>query len=312
MADTVGLTMGDTSLFNNFGIAPTEFFSGIASSVLDWASKGLQGLKDLAQNILAGAAEVGGALLRGDFKLFSDFFKEKPWAGGAAVVAVVLTGGLAVAGIAAGVGAVVAGLSAITGGAIVTATVLPGLMQKMVAAGQTLYNFDLNKSDNKIWEELKNSYENFIEIAGEETGRAMAGIIINKNQIPKLKVDLTATATLFLLLEEEGRTELHEEILESLAQVAWAIARHGRDMAIKLGYMNARKWARSNLRTGIDWVDKWIQSWGTDDKAKPLSIASTINTTIEKIKKGDKAMGTFLENFVEGFGDGISDFVEYI
>lgn len=55
-------------------------------------------------------------------------------------------------------------------------------------------------------------------------------------------------------------------------------------------------------------IDEKIKNWGVQE-GQTWSIAQKVDGKIEKIKEEDKALGDVLEWFVEGFGDGLSDFI---
>jgi hypothetical protein len=252
-----------------------------------------------------GAKELFGAIARGDWNIFKNWLKEDPIAVGAGAVAVVLIGGVVVGAVAGGVAAIATAIAgAGTVGGITLAGIMPGLVQGAVSAGEVIYNFDFNKSDDQLLKELNQGFINFAGVAGESLGRSLANLIIGGDKLPKLRIDRNAMRTLFLALEDESETG--EEILQELSTIGWAIFKLARQALFSIGFMNFRKWAKQNVKTGIPWIDKAIASWGT---GKPLIISEKINEFYEAVEENNAALGNFLENFGEGFGGGTKEAV---
>jgi hypothetical protein len=223
----------------------------------------------------------------------------------AGAVAVVLIGGVVVGAVSAGVAAIAAAVAgAGTIGGITLAGIMPGLVQGAVSAGEVIYNFDFNKSDDQLLKELNQGFINFAGVAGESLGRSLANFIIGADKLPKLRVDRNAMRTLFLVLEDESDTG--EEILEELSTIGWAIFKLARQALFSIGFMNFRKWAKQNVKTGIPWIDKAIASWGT---GKPLIISDKVEEFYETVEENNAALGNFLQNFGEGFGEGTKEAV---
>lgn len=311
MADRpMGVYADDSSLAFTWGIAPGKWLDEVGGKVLEWISRGLIEAKKLVKNMINGAKAIGESIIKGNFlDILKNVIKEEPGAAVAGAVAVVLIAGVAVGVVAAGVGAV-AGLiaSAGVGGAVTTGAVMAFLAPKAVQLAQTIYNFDFAKSDNALMQEVESAFGSLANIAGESTGKALAGLLIGKGKQPQLQINMRATATLWLILEEQGKTEIHEEMLEALASLGWAMIRYARQVALTMGYIQVRKWARQNLRTGIGWLDKNIEQWGLAE-GQSWKISQKVETFVEQVQETDKALGNFLEGFLEGFGEGITEFL---
>jgi hypothetical protein len=110
--------------------------------------------------------------------------------------------------------------------------------------------------------------------------------------------------TMFMVLEDESDTG--EEILQELSTIGWAMFKLARQALFTVGFMNFRKWAKANVRSGIPWVDKAIESWGT---GKPMVLSEKVNTFVQTVEEGNPALGNFLENVIEGFGSGTKEAV---
>jgi hypothetical protein len=305
MNPPAGVTAENSSLAISLGLKLGNWFQDIGSQIGNILSRGLLNVKNLLGNMVNGAKELFGAIARGDWNIFKNWLKEDPIAVAAGAVAVVLIGGVVVGAVAGGVAALAA---AVTGagaiGGITLAGIMPGLVQGAVSGGEVIYNFDFNKSDDQLLKELNQGFINFAGVAGESLGRSLANFIIGADKLPKLRVDRHAMRTLFLVLEDESDTG--EEILEELSTIGWAIFKLARQALFSIGFMNFRKWAKQNIKTGIPWIDKAIASWGT---GKPLIISEKVNEFYETVEKDNAALGNFLENFGEGFGEGTKEAV---
>lgn len=304
-----GLSIGNTSLAVRLGIPLGNFFNSIGSQVSSWLSKGFINLKNLAKNMINGAKELGAAILRGDWNIFKNWLKEDPIAVAAGAGAVIAIGAVVVGA----VGAIGTGIAGVVGGMGIGGVTLAGIggsvMGAAVSAGQTVWNFDFNKSDKQIYDEINSAFGGLGNVAGEAMGRSLAGFVINKKETPKLKINIKATATLFLELEDNGDNEIASEILESLSGLGWAFFRFAKQALFSIGYINFRQWAKKNIKSGIPWVDKMIASWG-EEGGKPWIISQKVEEGTEAIGEENKALGQFLEGVVEGFGDGMTDFLE--
>lgn len=306
---TSGLALNDTSIGASLGLPLGNFFNKIGSTVNKWISQGLINLKNLANKMWEGAKELGSAILRGDWKLFSDWGKEQPLAAAAGIGAVVLIGGVVVGGVVAGVGAIGAMVTGLgIAGTATVAGIGTWMMNNAISGTQKIYNFDFNKSDKQFIEEINTAFANLGNVAGEAVGKALAGMIFSKGQPPKLKIDVRATATLFLALEDDGENEIAEEILEELTSLGWAFFKFVGNALFALGYINFRVWAKQNIKTGIKWIDNGIAAWGNEG-GKPWMVSQKVEEIKEGITEINPAVGNILEGFIEGFGEGGTEFM---
>ncbi|MGB8691448.1 MAG: hypothetical protein WCD53_29565 [Microcoleus sp.] len=115
---------------------------------------------------------------------------------------------------------------------------------------------------------------------------------------------------MFLELEDNGDNEIAQEILESLSDLGWAFFRFAKSALFSIGYINFRKWAKQNIQSGIPWVDRMIASWG-NEAGKPWIISQKIEEGLDAIKKENESLGNFLEGLTEGFGEGLTEFVQF-
>lgn len=300
-----GITLNNTSLAVKLGLPLGNFFNDIGSNISAWLAKGLINLKNLAKNMIDGAKELAKAILRGDWNLFKSWLKEDPIAVTAGIGAVVLIGGVVIGGIAAGISALAAAVGV---GGVTLAGVGGSVIGAAVSFGTQVWDFDFNKTDAAILAEINAAFGGLANVAGEALGRSLAGFIVNRKETPKLRINIKATATMFLALDDNGDNDIAEEILEELSSLGWAFYRFAQKALFAQGYMNFRQWAKKSLKSGIPWVDKMIASWG-EEGGKPWVISQQVNQVVEQIQEDNAALGNFLEGAIEGFGDGFKEFL---
>jgi len=312
---TSGVTLESSALaFSLEGIIPDKWIQDAAGKVWSAIKSGVSSALDLGKRMFEGGKELINAIGRGDWDLFKQWFRDDPGSALAGIGAVAVggwfigsaTGLFATA--ATGISSMWTSLGAIKIGGVTLGLMLPTLQQAIVSTGNTLYNIDWAKSDKAVLAELEGAYLGFIGNLGESTGRMLAGLLLGggkKN--PKLTISVTATAALIITARQDG-SDIEEELIEELSNLANVFMRYAATLAGKLGYLELRKYARQNLRTGVKAIDDKIKNWGLQE-GQTWSIAQKVDNKIEKITETDAALGTFLENFVESFGDGLSDFI---
>jgi len=323
---TWGVTLQDSALvFSTAGATAGKWLQQTASDVWGGIKKGIKAALDLANRMLEGGKELLAAIFRGDLGIFMDWLKNDPLgllAGGAALA----VGGWFI-GAATGVGAAVAGaVSSITAvassgiggmwaaicgikfGGVALGAMLPTLQQAIVGGTTTLMNLDWQQSDKSILDELNGVYNSFLNSVGESAGRMLAGFILGGGKAnPKLRINVSAGVALAIQAEAEG-SAIEEELIEELANLANTFIRYATNLAGKLGYLQLRKWARQNVRTGIKAIDAKIANWGLVE-GESFVINTVIDEKIEKITEENASLGNLLEGFKEGLFDGFSDFV---
>ena len=205
-----------------------------------------------------GGKEILSAIARGDWKIFSDWFRDDPasaLAGGAAVAVAgwfvgSVTGITAV--VTGGIASMWGALGAIRVGGFAVGAMLPTLQQAILGVSSTVMNLDWLKSDKAILDELNGAYLSFLNNVGESTGRMLIAFALggNKNN-PRLTLNISAAAALSITKEIENENNLEDELIEAMAEMANIFIRYAQNLAGKLGYLQLRKWARTNVRTGV-------------------------------------------------------------
>jgi hypothetical protein len=312
---TFGVSLEDSALaFSHAGVRPSPWLQNAAGEVWNFLQNGVKAAVELGRKMLEGGKELLGAIARGDWGIFIDWAKNDPLgflAGGAAVAVGgwflgSATGLTALA--AGGISSLWATLGSIQFGGIAIGALLPTIQQAIVGGTNTLMNLDWMQSDKAIEESLKNTYNAFLNNVGESTGRLLAGFALGGGKTnPRLTLNITATAALIIQAEQEG-SNIEEEMIQELSQLANVFKRYVITLAGKLGYLELRKYARNNVRTGIPQLDRKIANWGLIE-GQSFTVAQYINDSVEKFGETNKAAGSFLEGIIQGFGDGWNDFL---
>lgn len=317
--ETFGVTLESSALaFSTEGIIPDKWLQDTAGAVWNGIKAGVKSVLDLGKRMIEGGKELINAIARGDWGIFGDWFRDDPGgalAGGAAVaVAGYFLGSASglTAVISKGIGSMWAALGSLKLGGVSVGAMLPTLQQAILGTTNTVFNLDWSQSDKSILEELKNGYNSFLNQVGESTGRILVNIAFGGAKTnPKLTLNITAAASLSITKEIEDGDDISDELIEAMGEIANTFIRYARTLAAKLGYLELRKFARNNVRTGIPAIDNRIKNWGLQE-SQTFTINSAIDNKIEKITEESPALGNFLEGLKEGAGDAFSDMVSMI
>jgi len=317
--ETFGVTLESSALaFSTEGIIPDKWLQDTAGTVWNGIKAGVKSVLDLGKRMFEGGKELINAIARGDWGIFGDWFRDDPGgaiAGGAAVAVAGWFLGSAsglTAVISKGIGSMWAALGSLKLGGVSVGAMLPTLQQAILGTTNTIFNLDWSQSDKSILEELKNGYNSFLNQVGESTGRILVNIAFGGAKTnPKLTLNITAAASLSITKEIEDGDDISDELVEAMGEIANTFIRYARTLAAKLGYLELRKFARNNVRTGIPAIDNRIRNWGLQE-GQTFTINSAIDNKIEKITEESPALGNFLEGLKEGAGDAFSDMVSMI
>ena len=317
--ETFGVTLESSALaFSTEGIIPDKWLQDTAGTVWNGIKAGVKSVLDLGKRMFEGGKELINAIARGDWGIFGDWFRDDPGgaiAGGAAVAVAGWFLGSAsglTAVISKGIGSMWAALGSLKLGGVSVGAMLPTLQQAILGTTNTIVNIDWLQSDNSILAELENSHSAFLNQFGESTGRMLVGLAFGgAKSNPKLTLNITAAASLAITKEIEDGNDISDELIEAMGELANTFIRYARGLAIKLGYLGMRQFARNNIRTGIPAIDKKIESLGLQE-GQTFTINSAIDNKIEKITEENKYLGNFLEGLKEGAGDAFSDMITMI
>ncbi|MEG4427077.1 MULTISPECIES: hypothetical protein [unclassified Microcoleus] len=322
---TYGVTVENSALaFSTPGVTPGQWLQNTAVSAWNAIKNGVQSAIDLGKRMFEGGKEVLAAIGRGDIGIFLNWFKEDPKSAIAGGVAVGLAGWLI--GSATGIGGALSGATSVASssissmwatigsvklGGITLGAMLPTLQSVILGGSQVIINTDWAASDNQILATLNTQYLTFLERVGEGTGRLLAGFALGGGKAnPKMKINISAAAALSIVAEQEG-SNIEEEIIEELSALANTFVKYATNLMGKLGYLQFRKWVRNNVRTGIGPIDKQIENWGLQD-GQSWSIAQQIQTRLDSIEDTNPELHALAQGISEGFGEGFSDFVQFI
>lgn len=312
---TYGVSIEDSALaFSTEGVTPGKWLQGVAGNIWNGIKNGVKSAIGFASNIFEGGKELLAAIARGDWNLFSNWFKADPGAAVAGGAAIAITGWFI--GSATGITAVVSGgissmwatLGSIKLGGVALGAMLPTLQQAIVGTVNTVINVDWLQSDTSILAELTSVHNSFMNTFGESTGRLLVGMFLGGGKSnPKLTINVTGAAAV-AIEAEQGGNDIANEIVDELSNLANVFIRYAKNLAFKIGYMNLRKYARENVRTGIKAIDDKIANWGLQE-GQSFTINGAVDEKIEKITEDSPALGNFLEGLKEGVLDGFNDFV---
>ncbi|NQE35201.1 hypothetical protein [Microcoleus asticus] len=311
-----GVTVENSALaFSIEGLQPGKWLQNAASQVWGAIKKGVQTVVEFGKKIFEGGKELLAAIGRGDWALFGQWLKDDPLgflAGGAAVAVAgwfigSATGLTALA--SGGVASMWGALGSIRLGGVAIGAMLPTLQQAIVGTTNTIINVDWLQSDNAILAELKSVHSSFMNTFGETVGRTLIGMFLGGGKSnPKLKINITGAAAISIQAEQDTGNSITEEIIDELSNLANAFIRYARNLAFKIGYMNLRKLARENIKTGIKPIDDKIANWGLQD-GQTFVINQKVDDKLEKITETNPDLGNFLEGLKEGALDGFNEFV---
>ncbi|MGB7712008.1 MAG: hypothetical protein WBL95_21150 [Microcoleus sp.] len=318
-----GVSLESSALaFSTQGVAPDKWLQNIAGDLWTGVKKATASVVDLGKRIVEGGKEMLSAIARGEFQLFKDWLRDDPVsaiAGGIAVVLTVAVTGWFIGGVASAVTAVVSGgiaamwatLGAVSIGGLTLSALLPSLQQVIVGGGSTLMNLDWMKSDKAILAELNGAYLGFLNNVGESVGRMIVAIALGgAKSNPKLTLNISAAAAFSITKEIEDGDDISDELIDAMADIANIFIRYARNLAGKLGYLELRKWARTNVKIGNKWIDRKNENWGLIE-GQSFVISSVIDEKIEKITEENPPFGNILEGLKDGMSEGFSDMIVF-
>ncbi|WP_341740075.1 hypothetical protein [Microcoleus sp. CAWBG640] len=318
-ATTFGVTLESSALaFSTEGIVPDKWIQETAGAVWAGIKSGVSTAINLAKNMFNGGKELFGAIARGDWKLFGDWFRDDPKSAIAGGLAVGVVGWFI--GSATGITAVVSGgiasmwatLGSVKIGGFAVGAMLPTLQQAILGTTNTVMNLDWAQSDNAILAELNSSYLTFLNQFGESLGRTLVVMAFGGAKTnPRLTLNITAAAALSITKEIQDDDDISDELVEAMSELANVFIRYARNLAAKLGYLELRKFARNNVRTGIPAIDNKIKNWGLQER-ESFVISQKIDDKIEKITEENPPLGNLLEGLKEGASDAFNDCITMI
>jgi|AGSF01.1.fsa_nt_gi hypothetical protein len=322
-AKTSGVTLEDSALaISTQGVTPSQWVKQGAENIWGKIKNGVKSVVNLGKRMIEGGKEMIAAIMRGDFKLFADWIEEDPAAFVAGGLAVALSGWLIAGAIGAiatatGLTAIVSGgmasmwaaLGSVSIGGVALVALLPTMQQVILGTSTTIMNLDWAKSDKSILAELESTYLGFINQVGEGIGRMLVVMLFGGHRTnPRLTLNISAAASLSITKELEDGIDISDELIESMSMLANLFMGYVKNLAGKMGYLNLRKYARQNIRTGNKYLDDKIKNWGLVE-GQSFVISSKISESIDEITEENPILGNLLEGLNEGMSDGFNDMI---
>mgnify|MGYP001806541753 CR=1 FL=1 len=298
----------------------TETINGVVRSAADWAKGSINwGLQQA--NKLFGA-------LRSGLNFFKQWFVDDPVGASAGAAAVILTGAVVIGGagaVTAVGGSVLAGLTKLAGivgaaggvlrasltvkgifGAIVAGTAIWSIKKHFIVGAIQLYNFDWNVTDKAYADMQKQLFNSLAGQLGETLGHSIAALVCSSNpSFSGVDVDTELLAkSLYILHDGNTNDAAKDGIIDAFGDLLYFTRYVGSRLLMINSYVNARKWVRNNVRTGIAGIDKAIKAWGTTNKS--WRLAEKVEEAIESID--NQTLQNFTEELVEEFIDACYDY----
>lgn len=203
--------------------------------------------------------------------------------------------------------------TAVIGGGVLLG-VGPEVITGMLRLSQLAYTLNLKETDEQIEQQIEGNITSLYAVSGEALGSGLASFVSGGVfKIPRVQINMTKVTILWRALNEEARTQMMSQ-LKNLASTAFFTALR---VMIKIFYRDTRKWIKElaknepnhPLITIIPGGAKAVALWGSG--GEPWSLSLYVQKALEKLQSNPafKNIGIFLENFVEGFGEGIQEFL---
>lgn len=203
--------------------------------------------------------------------------------------------------------------AAFIGGGVATGAG-PEMITGMLRMTQFFYAINLKESDKQIEDQIQGSITSLYAVAGETFGSGLASFVSGGVfRIPRIQINVTKVTIFWRSLNEEAKMGLLAQ-LRSLARTAFFT---GVRIMAKVFYRSSRKFIKELARKDpnhplikqIPGGAKSVEQWGAG--GPPWSLSLYVQGKIEKLQSNPqyKNIGVFLENAMEGFGEGIQEFL---
>lgn len=203
--------------------------------------------------------------------------------------------------------------AALLGGAVLMGAG-PEMITGMLRVSQLAYSLNLKETDEQINAQIQGNITSLYATSGEALGQGLASLVSGGVfRIPRVQINLTKVTILWRSLNEEARLQMISQ-LKALARNAFF---SGLKIVRQIFYRDTRKWLKNLAESNPNhWLIKLIpggaetvKKWGAGGEPWSLSIgANKVFENLQKIPEY-KNIGVFLENFVEGFGEGLQEFL---
>lgn len=293
-----------------------KFFAEMGSNLPDLLQQPIVQAAKLAKTIGSKIQNLGRSVARSArnvWNFVAGWAKEDPVAVVAAGAAITL-GGLLFIGVTP-VGWLIGGATAIAS-AVGAASLFTGQSPSQLIAGsfqfvETIYEFNLQQTDQQLIDEIKNSINALYKPAGEFMGRSFAGLLVGGfGNPPRVTINVRQISLMWIL-----HPEIREELLQGVSQLAQQALNAFKVIAFKQAFLQGRAaikdmWRQSpeSIRNLVPGLDRAIQTWG-DEGSEPWNMSGWVDKKIESIP--DQRIRDAASGFMGGFWSMFKQSVEY-
>lgn len=226
----------------------------------------------------------------------------------------------------------IAVLSVLAGGATAFATGTSPLqiLRGLLNFTDVVYDFNFDTPDSAIWQQIKSTIDGLYGQAGDFLGSSFARLLlIGTLAPPKIEIDIDGLALAYNAFAEERQ----EDLLSGIKSFAYLGVRAAQRIAFLFAFLNGRNAIKQMLAAspdvakGVDkmfpGLSKALAGWGDEEnpltkeeEVKDWRISTFVENKLEKVKDTyGPQIGSFIEQFFEGFvdelRDGLEEYIEY-
>lgn len=184
-----------------------------------------------------------------------------------------------------------------------------------------LYDFNWDIPDSQIWQQIKSLIDGLYGQAGDFLGSSFARLLLlGSLEPPKVEVDIRGLAITYSEFAEDKR----EDLLQGVSAFAYQSVIVSQRVAFLFAFMRGRQAFKDfvlktpNVEKNHPKIAAFAKDWGDEEDPKTIEkevkdwrISTWVENKFEEIKKTyGNQIGSFVENFFEGFTDEIRDILE--
>lgn len=184
-----------------------------------------------------------------------------------------------------------------------------------------LYDFNFDVPDSQIWQQIKSLIDGLYGSAGDFLGSSFARLLlIGSLEPPKIEVDVRGLALTYSEFAEDKR----EDLLSGVSAFAYQGVIVSQRVAFLFAFMRGRQAFRDfvlktpDIEKNYPDIYKFAKDWGDEEdprtqekEVQDWRVSTWVENKFEAIKKTyGQQIGSFVENFFEGFTDEIRDILE--
>lgn len=206
-------------------------------------------------------------------------------------------------------------------GAIAAKNGLGSSLGMILNQADFIYDFNFDVPDSQIWQQIKSLIDGLYGSAGDFLGSSFARLLLlGSLEPPKIEVDVRGLALTYSEFAEDKR----EDLLSGVSAFAYQGVIVSQRVAFLFAFMRGRKTFRDfvlktpDIEKNHPQVYAFAKNWGDEEDLKTQEkevqdwrISTWVENKFEAIKKTyGQQIGSFVENFFEGFTDEIRDILE--